>query len=171
MFKHFFQKFKNQTNTTLKMAKISAKTYHSGMVKKSILIKASTEKVWHTVSNIVGLPKWLIQVKKTVYLSKKKRGVGAIRNITFDDGNQIEEHIVSWNEKKSFSYIAVTGLPLRIYYATILIQSKTSKSTQVTWQSYLNSKKMTKKQFNEFVSFMNDFYQASLKNLKVKLEK
>ncbi len=148
-----------------------AKTYHSGMVKKSILIKASHDKVWRTVSNIAGLPEWLIQVKKTVYLSKKKRGIGAIRNITFDDGNQIEEHIVSWNEKKSFSYVAVTGLPLRVYHATIYIQSKTSKSTQVTWQSYLNSKKMTKKQFDEFVSFMNDFYQASLKNLKVKLEK
>jgi hypothetical protein len=148
-----------------------AKTHHSGMVKKSILIKSSHDKVWRTVSNIVGLPEWLIQVKKTVYLSKKKRGVGTIRNITFDDGNQIEEHIVSWNEKKSFSYIAVTGLPLRLYYATISIQSKTNKSTLVTWQSYLNSKKMTKKQFNEFVSFMNDFYKASLKNLKSKLEK
>ena len=148
-----------------------AKTYHSGTVKKSVLIKASSDKVWRTVSNIAGLPEWLIQVKKTVYLSKTKRGVGAVRNITFDDGNQIEEHIVSWNNKKSFSYIAVTGLPLRIYYATISIQSQSTKSTKVTWQSYLNSKKMTKKQFNEFVSFMNDFYQASLKNLKVKLEK
>jgi len=148
-----------------------AKSYHSGTVKKSVLIKASSDKVWRTVSNIAGLPEWLIQVKKTVYLSKAKRGVGAVRNITFDDGNQIEEHIVSWNNKKSFSYIAVSGLPLRIYYATISIQYQSTKSTKVTWQSFLNSKKMTKKQFNEFVSFMNDFYQASLKNLKVKLEK
>ncbi len=163
----YFQKFKKQTNTTLQMAK----SYHSGMVKKSILIRASSDKVWKEVSNIVGLPEWLINIKKTVYLSKKKRGVGAIRNITFDDGNQIEEHIVSWNEKKSFSYIAVTGLPLRLYHATISIQSKTAKSTRITWQSYLNSKKMTKKQFNEFVSFMNDFYYTSLKNLKLKLEK
>ncbi len=148
-----------------------ASTYHSGMVKKSVLINASCDKVWRIVSNIAGLPDWLIQVKKTVYLSKTKRGVGAVRNITFDDGNQIEEHIVSWNEKKSFSYIAVTGLPLRLYHATISLQSKTAKSTKITWQSYLNSKKMTKKQFNEFVSFMNDFYHASLKNLKLKLEK
>ena len=154
------------------MVKISAqKSYHSGMVKKSILIKASHDKVWKKVSNIAGLPEWLIQVKKTVYLSKKKRGVGTIRNITFDDGNQIEEHLVAWNNKKSFSYIAVTGLPLRVYHATISLLPQPTKSTRVTWQSYLNSKKMTKKQFNEFVSFMNEFYQASLKNLKLKLEK
>jgi hypothetical protein len=147
------------------------KTYHSGVVKKSILIKASKDKVWHKVSNLVGLPDWLIDVKKTKYLSKKKRGVGAIRNITFDDGNQIEEHVVSWDDKKSFSYIAVTGLPLRIYHATISIQTQSSKISKVTWQSYINSKKMTKKQFDEFISFMNDFYKASLKNLKLKLEK
>jgi len=154
------------------MAKASTpKTYHSGMVKKSILIKSSHDKVWRKVSNIAGLPEWLIDVKKTVYLSKKKRGVGTIRNITFDDGNQIEEHLVSWNDKKSFSYIAVSGLPLRVYHATISIQPQTAKSTRVTWQSYLNSKKMTKKQFNEFVSFMNEFYYTSLKNLKLKLEK
>ncbi len=154
------------------MAKASSqKAYHSGTVKKSILIKSSHDKVWRKVSNIAGLPDWLIDVKKTVYLSKKKRGVGTIRNITFDDGNQIEEHLVSWNDKKSFSYIAVSGLPLRVYHATISIQPQTTKSTRVTWQSYLNSKKMTKKQFNEFVSFMNDFYHASLKTLKLKLEK
>ena len=154
------------------MAKGSSnKAHYTGMVKKSIIINVSKDKVWGKVSNIVGLPQWLIHVKKTVYLSKKKRGVGAIRNITFDDGNQIEEHIVSWDNKKSFSYVATTGLPLRLYYATITISPKTTKSTKVTWQSYLNSKKMTKKQFNEFVSFMNDFYYASLKNLKAKLEK
>jgi len=153
------------------MAKPSTKkTYHSGMVKKSILINTSRDKVWKKVSNIVGLPEWLVDVKKTVYLSKKKRGVGAIRNITFDDGNQIEEHVISWNHKKSFSYIAVTGLPLRLYHATVSIERQTSKYTRVTWQSYFSSKKMTKQQFNEFVSFMNDFYKASLMNLKLKLE-
>ena len=146
------------------------KANYSGMVKKSILIKASRDKVWRKVSNIVGLPDWLINVKKTVYLSKTKRGVGAIRNITFDDGNQIEEHVVAWNNKKYFSYIAVTGLPLRFYHATISIKQQ-KKSTRVTWQSYFNSKKMAKKEFNEFVSFMENFYQASLKNLKLKLEK
>ncbi len=151
------------------MVKTIQKTYYSGTVKKSILIKASRDKVWRKVSNIVGLPEWLIDVKKTVYLSKTKRGVGAIRNITFDDGNQIEEHVVAWDNKKSFSYLAVTGLPLRVYHATISIQPQTAKSTRVTWQSYFNSKKMTKKEFIEIVSLIGSFYQASLRNIKSKL--
>ena len=141
----------------------------SGTVKKSILIKAPRDKIWNKIKKIDDLS-WLVDVKKTVFLSKKKIGIGAVRNITFNDGNQIEEHVVAWENKKYFSYTAVTGLPLRLYYATLSLTPK-NKSTQVTWQSYINSKKMTKKEFDEFVSFMGGFYQMSLKNLKEKLEK
>lgn len=147
------------------------KTNHSSIVKKSILINSSSDKVWRKISNIAGLPEWVLDVKNTVYLSKIKRGVGAIRNITFDDGNQIEEHVVAWKNKKYFSYLAISGLPLRVYHATISMKPQTRKSTRVTWQSYINSKKMTKKEFNEFVSFLGSFYQKSLENLKSKLEK
>jgi len=150
---------------------IRKKSFHSGIVKKSIRINQTQDKVWKKISNIAGLPEWLIDVKKTVYLSKTKRGVGTIRNITFDDGNQIEEHVVAWENKKYFSYLATSGLPLRVYHATISIRSDAKKSTTVTWQSYLNSKKMSKREFNEFVDYMGKFYQASLKNLKLVLEK
>lgn len=86
-------------------------------------------------------------------------------------GTKLKNMLLRGIIKKSFSYLAVTGLPLRVYHATISIQPQTAKSTGVTWQSYFNSKKMTKKEFNEFVSFMGSFYQASLRNLKSKLEK
>ncbi|MFB5627964.1 MAG: SRPBCC family protein, partial [Nitrosarchaeum sp.] len=140
-------------------------------VKKTITINAPKEKVWRKVSNIVGLPSWVIDVKKTTYLSKKKRNVGAIRKITFSDGNNIEEHVVAWKEMEYFTYIATEGLPLRAYVATISIKSKNKKQTQLTWQSYFNSKKMSKKQFIEFVTFLGTFYEKSLDNLKKLIEK
>ena len=153
------------------MAKNQKKSFYTGTVKKTITINASKDKIWRKISNIVGLPTWVIDVKKTIYISKKKKDVGAIRKITFDDGNTIEEHIVAWKAGEYFTYIATEGLPLRAYVATISIKPKTKKSVQLTWQSYLNSKKMSKKQFTEFVNFMGSFYEASLKNLKVSLEK
>jgi len=153
------------------MVKTVKKSFHTGSVKKIIMIKTSKGKVWRKVSNIVGLPTWLIDVKKTVYLSKKKRGVGAVRLITFADGNKIEEHIVAWKDQEYFTYIATEGLPLRAYVATISIKVKSKKIVQVTWQSYLNSKKMSEKQFLEFLAFMGSFYEASLENLKALLEK
>ena len=149
----------------------SAKSFHTGTVKKAISIKASKQKVWKKISNIVGLPVWLVDCKKTVYLSKKKRGVGAIREITFNDGNSIEEHIVAWKDGEYFTYVATAGLPLRAYVATISIKPRGRNLVQLTWQSYLNSEKMTEKEFLEFLVFMGTFYETSLSNFKEILEK
>lgn len=147
------------------------KAFHTGMVKKTIKIKATKKRVWGKISNIAGLSTWVVDVKKTTYLSKKKRGVGAIRLITFNDGNKIEEHIVAWKDKEYFSYIAIEGLPLRAYIATISLKTKSENLIELSWQSYLNSKKMTKKQFLDFIVFMENFYKTSLVNLKNDLER
>ena len=153
------------------MVKSGKKSFHTGTVKKTIKINASKDRVWRKISNIVGLSSWLVDVKKTEYLSKKKKDVGAVRLITFADGTKIEEHIVAWNKGEYFTYVATEGLPLRAYVATISIKSKTKNSTELTWQSYLNSQKMSEKQFLEFLVFMGAFYEASLENLKILLEK
>ena len=161
-------KFKIQQIYDSSMVK---KSFHTGTVKKTIKIKASKDKVWRKISNIVGLPTWVVDVKKTIYLSKKKTDVGAIRLITFEDGNQIEEHVVAWKKGEYFTYIATEGLPLRAYVATISIKPKSKNLVELTWQSYLNSEKMSEKEFLDFIVFMAAFYEASLENLKVSLEK
>ena len=153
------------------MAKKVQKSFHTGTIKKTVTIRTSKDKVWRKISNIVGLPSWLPDVTKTEYISIKKKGVGAIRLITFADGNKIEEHIVAWKKGEYFTYVATEGLPLRAYVATISIKVKTNSNTELTWQSYLNSQKMSEKQFLEFLVFMGSFYEASLENLKKLLEK
>jgi|TARA_B100001105_G_scaffold238253_1_gene215327 uncharacterized protein YndB with AHSA1/START domain len=153
------------------MAKIVKKSFHTGTIKRTIKINASKEKVWRKISNIIGLPTWVVDVKETVYLSQKKKGIGSVRLITFADGTKIEEHVVAWKKGEYFTYVATEGLPLRAYVATISIKNKTKNITEITWQSYLNSKKMSEKQFLEFLVFMGAFYEASLENLKISLEK
>ncbi len=147
------------------------KSFHTGTVKKTVRINASKDRVWRKISNIAGLPTWVVDVKKTVYLSEKKTDVGAVRLITFEDGNEIEEHVVAWKKGEYFTYIAVKGLPLRAYVATISIKPKSGNLVELTWQSYLNSEKMSEKEFLDFMVFMAAFYEASLENLKTVLEK
>ena len=79
--------------------------------------------------------------------------------------------MVAWEKGENFTYVATEGLPLRAYVATISIKKKTKGETELTWQSYLNSQKMSEKQFLEFLVFMGSFYEASLENLKTSLEK
>ena len=147
------------------------KMFQTGTIKKTITINAPKEKVWLKLSNIAGLSSWALDVKKTAYLSKKRRGVGAVRRITFESGNVIEEHVIDWKNGEYFTYIATEGLPLRAYVATISIKPKNKKSVQITWQSYLNSNKMSTKQFSELLVDMRTFYQISLENLKMALER
>ena len=112
---------------------------------------------------------WLVGQKATKFLSKKKRGIGAIRLITFDDGSDVEEYIVGWHPKKYFSYIATSGLPVDAYHATISLKQN-GDSTTVTWESYLSSSGL-KSEFLEFTKFLSQFYAKSLKNLKIRLDK
>ncbi len=153
------------------MAKTGKKGHHTGTIKKTIRVNSQKDKVWRKISNVSGLSEWVVDVKSTDMLSKKKRDVGAVRLITFEDGNKIEEHIVDWRKGEQFTYVATEGLPLRAYVATISLKAKTKNQTELTWKSYLNSEKMSEKQFIEFIAFMGSFYEASLENLKALLEK
>jgi len=151
------------------MSPSEEKQYRSGTVKKSVLVHVTNDKAWEKISNVVDLF-WVLDVQKTVFLSEIKQGIGAIRKITFDDGNNVEETIIGWNNGNYLSYIATSGLPLRAYHATISITPLEKKLMNVSWQSFFNSEKMTKEEFSEFLNFMNLFYKNSLLNLKSSLE-
>ena len=118
---------------------------------------------WSKISKITKLD-WLESQKSTKFLGEKKSGVGAKRLISFEDGSDVEEHIVGWKSKEYFSYIAVSGLPLNAYHATISIEKK-EKSVKITWESYFSSDS-AKNEFEEFILFLSSFYVQSLKNLK-----
>ena len=137
---------------------------NSGSVKKSVIIDIDLEKAWSKISKITKLD-WLEGQKSTKFLGEKKTGVGSKRLISFDDGSDVEEHIVGWRPKEYFSYIAVSGLPLDAYHASISIEKNKLKSVKITWESYFASKS-TKNEFNVFVEFLSNFYSKSLKNLK-----
>jgi len=142
---------------------------HEGSAKRSVMVRASVEAVWKKLSRITKLD-WLEEQKSSKFLTQKKYGVGARRLISFEDGSNVEEHIVEWYPKKGFSYIAITGLPLLAYLATISMKKVSSGRFKVTWQSYFVSDKK-KKEFLEFSKFLNQFYTISLHNLKSNIQR
>ena len=136
-------------------------------VKKSVTSNADINKVWNYVSKITSLS-WLEGHKSSKFLSEKKRGVGAIRSISFEDGTNVVEYVVGWRPKKYFSYIVTSGLPIDAYHATISM-SKNNDYVTLTWESYFTSRG-TKSEFNVFTKFLSNFYAISLNNLKNELE-
>ena len=140
----------------------------TGFIKKSVIVRTDINNVWNYLSKISSL-NWLENQKSTKFLSQKKRGVGAIRLISFEDGSNVEERIVGWHPKKHFSYIATSGLPLDSYHATISM-NKIESGVKIVWESYFSSNE-EKSDFNTFTKFLSQFYVSSLRNLKVELEK
>lgn len=141
-----------------------------GTVMQAASISASKKNVWKEISNIVGLPNWITDIKRAEFLSKTRYGVGGARRLWFADGSIVDEYVTGWKDGQYLSYIATSGLPLKGYHATISIVSK-KNSSYVTWRSFLISEKTDKKQFEEFLSHMGSFYSDSLKNLKTQIEK
>ena len=137
-------------------------------IKKSVVVRTDINNAWDCISKISSL-NWLENQKSTKFLSQKKRGVGAIRLISFEDGSNVEERIVGWHPKKHFSYIATSGLPLDSYHATISM-NKIESGVKIVWESYFSSNE-EKSDFNTFTKFLSQFYVSSLRNLKVELEK
>ncbi len=141
-----------------------------GTVSQNIVINASTAGCWKILGNYAGLADWVSDVKKTESISKIKNDFGAIRDITFADESHVIEYAVGWKDGEYLSYIATSGLPLDGYHATISICQK-AKSSQVRWESFLISQNSDRKQFSEFLEFMDSFYSKSLDTLKEKIEK
>ena len=137
---------------------------NSGSIKKSVTIDTDLKKAWSKISEIAKLD-WLEGQKSTKFLGEKKSGVGSKRLISFEDGSEVEEHIVGWQVKEYFSYIAISGLPLNAYHATISTEKINAKSVKITWESYFASDS-TKNEFENFKKFLSNFYTQSLKNLK-----
>lgn len=142
----------------------------SGTVSQSITINVSASNLWKEIGNFIGLSRWVLDVKKTEFLSKIKNDIGAARKITFVDGSTVIEYAVGWKEREYLSYIATSGLPLDGYHATLSITPK-GKSCGLVWSSFLISQDSDKKKFEEFLAFMESFYAKSLETLKENLEK
>lgn len=155
------------THTVLAHAKDG---HRIATVTQSVIINVPRETIWRSISNIVGLTEWVTDVKKTEFLSNTKRGIGASRKIFFADGNTVTEYVVGWRSGSYLSYIATDGLPLDGYHATLSITTR-STGTHLEWTSYLVSRGSDKKEFDEFLVFIDSFYKSSLNKLKEGLEK
>lgn len=145
-------------------------SFHTGTLKKTVTVRVPAGKAWRVLGDIAGMPEWAAGVQDVAYLSERKRGVGAVRLITFVNGDKVEEHVVAWKNGEQFTYVATAGLPLRAYVSTISLDPMSAEKTRITWKSYMNSQSMQEREFLAFVASMGSFYKESLGRLKKLLE-
>ena len=144
----------------------------NGTVTRAVAVHVSPQRAWRKLSEIENLARWIVGIKKCVITSKKRKGIGATRLITFQDGSLIEEQIVMWNSGKSFSYL-VTGktIHFRAYFATLSIKRLGKNLTKITWSGYIGTNNVTRSKFKKTISKYDLLYKSSLPRLKSLIEK
>lgn len=131
-------------------------------------MKRPAREVWRALSDITGMADWAEGVSSCTALAGPRRGVGARRRVRFEGGPSIEEHFTDWRAD-SYTYVAVSGLDLRAYVATISAEPERG-ACRVAWRSYMASRPTTRARFEDERSAIGSFYSRSLRRLAANLE-
>ncbi|MGR3218713.1 MAG: SRPBCC family protein [Candidatus Anammoxibacter sp.] len=129
---------------------------------KNIIINASAEDVWQTVSDIGGIQKYLPMI---AHVNVEGSGVGAKRTCTMADGSQIFEKIITFNkDKKILRYIVTKSqMPFKNYVGTFKVQSISNNQCQLEWSSTFIPRGMRE---DEVKKMLNGIYTVGLEGIK-----
>ena len=79
------------------------------------------------------------------------------------DGNSVKEIITGWKKGEYLSYVALSGLGISAYHATISLKPVRGK-TRITWESVFADK--DGKIVENFKKEIGEFYSKSLRALR-----
>ncbi len=102
-------------------------------------IQASAAKVWETVGDFNGLPKFVEAATKS---TMEGEGIGALRTLTLPDGAEIIEKLESMDaQSQSLSYSIVSGpLPVDGYVSSMKLISVGDNECELEWSSTFEPK-------------------------------
>ena len=103
-------------------------------VSMETTLKAPADKVWQTVGDFNGLPRFVAAATKS---RMEGEGVGALRTLTLPDGAQIVERLESYDDEgMALSYSIVSGpLPVEDYLSTVKVTPLSENQCTVSWSS------------------------------------
>lgn len=71
-------------------------------VQSQIRINASPAEVWHVLGDITNMRHYMLGISQVKLLSDTPNGVGAARHCTFEDGIELHERVISWQEGRGY---------------------------------------------------------------------
>lgn len=102
------------------------------LLSAKIEINTSAADVWTVIAAYNDMYTWAEGIEDTVQLSDAKNGMGAIRVNTAKGFGKVEQKITSWDEGKSFTYIAGVFGPLSQTLSTYNVQDLGDGKSQCT---------------------------------------
>jgi hypothetical protein len=96
--------------------------------------RAPVEAIWPLVGEATRWKEWTWLTRTSLLRQgvPPPDGVGALRRFAFGPGGSQEE-VVAWDPPRHLGYVAVRGLPVRLYRADVHLDPD-GASTRVTWR-------------------------------------
>jgi hypothetical protein len=132
-------------------------------VSMQTTVHASADKVWKTISDFNGLPKFVAAI---THSSIEGSGVGALRTLTLAGGGPpIVEKLERWDAKtRTLSYsIVKSGLPVQNYLSTMEVLDAGKDKSELKWSSTFEPKGVSEAQAKKIVEGV---YTAGFEGLK-----
>jgi hypothetical protein len=103
--------------------------------------EAPADAIWSYFQDFGGISKWAGPMIKSCTVEGE--GVGAVRTLTFTQGNPLRERLVQFDDAdRSFSYaiIGPRDLPVDDYVGSVKLRASGAKSTTIDWIGTFDAK-------------------------------
>ncbi|MCF7557560.1 SRPBCC family protein [Pseudomonas petrae] len=126
----------------------------------SVRIPVSADKVWALTGGFLSLNDWLPFIKT----SESQEG-GRVRHLTTDDGAEISERLVTYDNKaRTYSYSIEKGpFPISAYLATLKVKEDGADGALVEWSGVFTANGVSDGEVEEL---FKGIYEGGLEALK-----
>jgi hypothetical protein len=107
-------------------------------VEHSITIDATPDEVWAVAGDFNGIQRWLPTIAASRMILGKSDQVGAIRELTRQNGTKVEEKLLEYENgsEKTLTYTYVGGAVIATdYFATMIVSPAGEGKTKVVWKA------------------------------------
>ena len=92
-------------------------------VEKKLVVNVSKEKVWEVLKDFGSVEKFAATIEKSPVISDQKIGLGARRKCYFNDGSNLVEEIVDYQDGRGFTMqLSEFSLPLKSMSAQMMVE-------------------------------------------------
>lgn len=146
-------------------------------VTESVEVKAPADKVWDTIKDFDGLPKWHPGFSGDELVSGANGKAGTVRKLTIKDGPSFTEKLLSYDAAHhSYRYMIIESpLPIAHYSSTVSVHPGKGGMTKVVWSGSFKRKNTSDSPPEAesdagVTKLIKGVYRGGLDNLKKMLE-
>lgn len=107
-------------------------------IQHAVTIDASPSQTWAVLSDLTAMRAYMPGIAEVHLTSDAERGVGAARHCVFEDGIELSERVIAWDEGQGYTLetTAFKGVPMRSNEITFALTPDGERTTVTQTMRY-----------------------------------